>query len=55
MRRQQRMTSRVAHDRRERSGRLGLGRDRLVADRARRQLDPVPRHHICRDQLRKSH
>jgi hypothetical protein len=55
MRRQQRMTSRVAHDRRERSGRLRLGRDRLVADRARRQLDPVPRHHICRDQLRKSH
>ena len=27
----------------------------LVADRARPQLDPVPRHHICRDQLRKSH
>src|SRR5204862_1661329 len=27
-------------------GRLRLGRDRLVADRARRQLDPVPRHHI---------
>jgi hypothetical protein len=55
MLRQQRVTRRVANDRGERSGRLGLGGDRLVADRTRGQLNAVPRHDVCGDQLRKSH
>ena len=55
VRRQQWVTRRVAHDRRERSGRLGLGRDGFVADRARDQLDAVPCHHVGRDQPRESH
>jgi len=55
VRRQQWVTRRVAYDRRERSGRLGLGRDGFVADRARGQLHAIPCHHIGRDELRKSH
>ena len=51
MREQERVTRRVAHDRLERAGRLGLGRDRLVTDRARRELDAVPREHIRGDEL----
>ena len=50
MREQERVIRRVAHDRPERAGRLGLGRDRLVADRARRELDAVPRQHVCGDE-----
>ena len=45
------MTRRVAHDRRERAGRLGLGGDRLVADRARGELDAVPCQHVGGDEL----
>jgi hypothetical protein len=55
MRRQQWVTRRVADDRRERSGRLGLGGDVLVTDRARGQLGPIPGHHVRRDQPRESH
>jgi hypothetical protein len=35
----------------ERAGTLGLGRHRLVANLARRQLDPVPDDHVRGDQL----
>jgi hypothetical protein len=54
MRRQQRVTGRTTDDGVERAGRLGLGGNRLVADRARGELEAVPRHHICWDQLRES-
>jgi hypothetical protein len=54
MRRQQRVTRRVAHDRRKRSRRLGLRGDHLMLHRARGQLDTVPRHHVSGDQLRES-
>jgi hypothetical protein len=46
MRVQERVTSRVAHDRRKRGRRLGLGGNNLVIDRARRELDAIPRQHI---------
>ena len=52
MRGQQRMTRRVAHDRRERTGRLGLGRDRLVSHGAGRELDAIPHQHVCGHELR---
>ena len=52
MREQERVTRRVAHDCRERAGRLGLGGDRLVADSAGGELDAIPRQHVCRDELR---
>ena len=51
MRRQQRMVGRVPHDGLEGAGTLGLGGDRLVANVARRQLDPVPDDHVRGDQL----
>ena len=51
MRKQERMTHRVAHNRLEGAGRLGLGRDRLVTDGAGGELDAVPRQHICGDEL----
>ena len=51
MRRQQRVTRRVAHDCRERAGRLGLGGDRLVADDARGELDAIPRQHVRGDEF----
>jgi hypothetical protein len=46
MRRQERMTRQVAHDRRERTGRLGLSRDRLVSHDAGGELHAIPHQHI---------
>jgi hypothetical protein len=50
VRRQQRVTRRGVHDRPKRTGRLRLGGDRLVADRARGELDAVPRQHVGGDE-----
>ena len=54
MREEERMTLRVAHDRLEGAGRLGLGGDRLVADSAGGELDAVPRQHVCGDEFGES-
>jgi hypothetical protein len=51
MREQQRMTRRVAHDCRKRAGRLGLGGNNLVIDRARSELDAIPPQPIGGHQL----
>jgi hypothetical protein len=51
MRGQQRVTRRLAHDCAERAGRLGTGRDRLVANGARGELDAVPTQHVRGDEL----
>ena len=54
MRGQQRVIRRVAHQCRECAGRLGLGRDHVVADRTRGELDAVPRQHVRGDELGES-
>ena len=52
MRRQQRMTRHVADDRRERTGRLGVGRDHLVPHDAGGELDAIPHQHVSGHELR---
>jgi hypothetical protein len=48
---EERVPGHTAHDRRERPPRLGVGRDHLVADRARGDLDVIPGHHVGGDKL----
>jgi hypothetical protein len=51
MRRQERVVSRPLDDHVEGAAGLRLGRDRLVANGARGQLDPVPREDVRGDEL----
>ena len=48
---QQRMVSRAPDERLEGAGGLRLGRDRLVANGARGELDPVPRQNVGGDEV----
>jgi hypothetical protein len=54
MRRQQRMTRHVAHDRRKRTGRLDIRGKRLVPHDPGGELDPIPHQHICGHELREA-
>jgi hypothetical protein len=51
MRREQRVIAREPDDRLERAGGLRPDRARLVIDRARGQLDAIPRQDVCRNEL----